>query len=143
MSGPEASSGKSDTDDSQWVFPDREANEDEIGRLLGLALEVGVRTSFKLHCYKFGGHVYNQVDGGPIGMKLTMSVSRIVMADWGLRAREILTEAGFRVFMLTSYVDDIRLVVDWIPAGYYYNQAAGRIIYDEALTQVHTDEDKT
>ena len=63
------------------------------------------------------------------------------MADWGLRAQGILREAGFRVYLLTSYVDDVRLLMDQIPAGYYFNRYAMKILYDEKLVEVHKQED--
>ena len=49
VSGEEASSGKSNVDDGQWIFPDYIPNEMEIKKLFGLALEIGVKASFGLH----------------------------------------------------------------------------------------------
>ena len=80
-------------------------------KLLGLALVVGVKASFNLHCYQFGGHVFQQQFGGPIGMRLTMSVSRIVMADWTLKGQEVFTQAGMKNTMIKRHT---QALVAWI-----------------------------
>ena len=90
---------------------------DQIKKLLGLALEIGIKASFNLHCYQFGGKVFLQKFGGPIGMRLTMSVSRVVMADWWVRVVKIIREAGMKILMGSSYVDDVRMVLMSICPG--------------------------
>ena len=50
--------------------------------LMGLAMELAVVFFFKNFCYTFGGRKYIQVDGGPIGARITMAVARIVMQYW-------------------------------------------------------------
>ena len=89
VSGPEATSRKSDPETSQWTYPVEEAGETEMKKLLGLALEIGVRSAFNMHCYSFGGEIFLQSFGGPIGMRLTMAVSQIVMADWSSKVTEV------------------------------------------------------
>ena len=42
------------------VFPRNEVSETEIKKLLGLALEIGVKSSFNLHCYEFGGKLFTR-----------------------------------------------------------------------------------
>ena len=53
---------------------------DELkSELMGLAMEIGVIFFFRHFTYTFGGEVYRQVSGGPIGARLTMAVARVVM----------------------------------------------------------------
>ena len=48
-------------------------------QLMGLAVELAVVFFFKNFCYTFGGKKFIQIDGGPIGARLTMAVAQIVM----------------------------------------------------------------
>ena len=50
--------------------------------LMGLAMEIAVVFFFGNFAYTFGGEVYRQNGGGPIGARLTMAVARIVMQNW-------------------------------------------------------------
>ena len=50
-------------------------------------------------------------------MRLTMSVSRVVMADWWVRVVKIIREAGMKILMGSSYVDDVRMVLMSICPG--------------------------
>ena len=69
---------------SKWMDtdPDRDLSESEKRLLLSVALKIATRVVFKHHCYQFDGRVYRQVKGGPIGLRLTSVVSRIVMDMW-------------------------------------------------------------
>ena len=101
--------GRETDDEFQWVFPDREATDLEKRKLFAACLEIGVRQAFALHLYQFGGRVYHQRDGGPIGMRLAGSVARIVMAEWGSRFMKKMEENNIKVWLAACYVDDVRL----------------------------------
>ena len=60
--------------------------------------------------YNFGGKTRLQSEGGPIGARLTMACSRVVMQDWGEGYMRILREAGLQVTLFKIYVDDGRQV---------------------------------
>ena len=49
---------------------------------MGAALEISVRFFFKKLTYMFGGMVYLQLYGGPIGARLTMCVARLLLQHW-------------------------------------------------------------
>ena len=112
---------KAKGDEVRWVFPVREATEDEKRKLLAAALEIGVRAAFSTHLYQFGGQIYHQKDGGPIGTRLAGAAARVVMAEWGDRVREILKKEGVPVFLAACYVDDVRMITGIIPEGWRWN----------------------
>jgi hypothetical protein len=58
--------------------------------------------------YSFGGKFYLQRDGGPIGARVTMAASRIVMYDWSCHYRVILENICLWAPILRGYVDDNR-----------------------------------
>ena len=43
--------------------------------LMGLAMELAINFFFKNFCYTFGGKKFVQLNGGPIGARLTMAVA--------------------------------------------------------------------
>ena len=74
-------------------------------------MEIAIVTSFKQHIYTFKGKIYKQQRGGPIGSRLTMAVSRVVMNYWGKLFRERMEQVGLSVYLATCYVNDLRYVV--------------------------------
>ena len=49
---------KETEDEVRWVFPEREPTNLEKRKLFAAALEIGVRKTFALHLYQFGGKLY-------------------------------------------------------------------------------------
>ena len=96
MTGGEATKRKKkeqpepEENEEKFVFPDREATDEEKILLFATSLEIAVKFLFSNHLYMFGGATFLQSDGGSIGMKATMSISRLVMGEWGEKMREIL-----------------------------------------------------
>ena len=51
---------------NQWVFPILAPSEFQLKLLLAACLGIGVKSTFKLHTYTFGGKLYQQLTGGPL-----------------------------------------------------------------------------
>ena len=60
------------------------------------------------YCYDFGGGTHLQEERGPIGQRPTMAASRLLMADFFEKYKDVLTRAGLTVTLLKEYVDDGR-----------------------------------
>ena len=71
-------------------------------------MEVAVKVCFRNHLYQFQGKVYRQSEGGPIGLCLSMAVSRIVMGMWDKQLAKLGAESGWVIHLLKRYVDDVR-----------------------------------
>ena len=89
-------------------------------KLMGLATELAVVFFFKNFCYTFGGKKYIQIDGGPIGARLTMAVARIVMQDWKEKFNQILINSKIVEILSGLYVDDGRTVQRKLEYGERY-----------------------
>ncbi len=63
-----------------------------------------MKATFSLHTYRFGGKLYQQLTGGPIGLHLTACVAKIRVAMWLKEVREKLHTVGVRIFMGCFYV---------------------------------------
>ena len=113
---------KEGSEESQWFYPRSSPGEEVLKEIAGLVAEIGVRILWETYCYDFGGKTYLQKEGGPIGQRPTMAASRLVMQDFFEKYREILTEAGLKVFMMKVYVDDGRQVTTLLKKGSRYDK---------------------
>ena len=68
----------------------------------------------------FGGKTFLQEEGGPIGNRLAMACSRVVMTDWGEKYLDILDRAGIITTLLKIYVDAVRQISTKIRDGLRY-----------------------
>ena len=53
------------------------------------------------HYYTFGGKRFLQTKGGPIGMKATCAIARLVMAKWNTLREEKLQDHGIKLELVT------------------------------------------
>ena len=51
-------------------------------RDLDKVMKTSVLAIFKTHTYSFGGKFYHQLKGGPIGLRSTCCIARLVMLWW-------------------------------------------------------------
>ena len=92
----------------QWRFPKKEPTPEMIREIQARCAEIATRFLFENFSYKFGGKTFLQSSGGPIGARVTMAASRIVMNDWGSDWRQILEKTDVKLPQLDGYVDDVR-----------------------------------
>ena len=95
-----------------------EPTQHEIKLLVAAAISVGIKNVFKSHVYQFGGRIYQQIVGGPIGLRMTAVVARIRMARWIRVVIAELKKAGLTVWVAVFYVDDVRIVCSSLPMGW-------------------------
>ena len=73
---------------------------------------------FQNHFYTFGGKIFHQVQGGPIGLRGTCAIARVIMQlfddKWGRRLENL----GIRAWLRIRYVDDTRAILQPIKAGW-------------------------
>ena len=80
------------------------------------------RALFNKHYYNFGGHVYHQRGGGPIGLRGTCAVARAVMQMFDILFKERLREARIDTWLLARYVDDARAFLQPMKPGWRYDK---------------------
>ena len=115
-----------------WTYPKTTPSKAQEKMLVARMAEIGVRTLFTNFCYSFGGHDYLQQAGGPIGMRLTMAASRLVMHDWAEQYQQKLMDAGLDILLLSFYVDDNRQATTPLPMGVRYETETGKFEYRDA-----------
>ena len=119
--GPLAMSAGID-DDSQWRFPRVELTELEKKRILATVMQIAVRAVFDTHVYQFAGKLYHQQRGGPIGLRATCAIAKVVMGDWDRRLHNVMTNNGLSIEEGARYVDDVRLWLHAIEMGWRWTE---------------------
>ena len=56
--------------------------------------EIGVRILWEKFSYRFGQKIYHHQSGGPIGARITMACSRLLMQQWGESYTNITLDLG-------------------------------------------------
>ena len=65
-----------------WEFPTAKPTPYQQRILRARMAEIGVRILWTNMMYEFGGETFLQMEGGPIGSRVTMAASRLVMQEW-------------------------------------------------------------
>ena len=114
---PKAEGGKPKA--SLWApsNPDEELSDTQKKCLLSLVVKVATRNVFRHHLYSFAGDPRRQSRGGPIGLRLTSIVARIVMDQWISGFIVAVMDAGLTIHAIMKYVDDVNLVCSRLPLG--------------------------
>ena len=115
--------------EEQWSWPRREPTKQEKIELVGRMIEIGIRVLFENLVYSFGGEDYIQTEGGPIGVRGTGAVAKLVTRDFCMKLKNILERGRVEVKMLKMYVDDGRLVTTGVQRGAVYNTENKEIEY--------------
>ena len=105
---------------SFWVWPDKEPTEAEMKILMAIMLEVSIKFFYDNFVYSFGGKNFVQSSGGPIGARLTMAMSRLVMQQWWEDFDKILSGSNIDCKMRAIYVDDGRMIIKKLQKGTRY-----------------------
>ena len=124
-----------------WQFPSAKPTEEQKRILHARAAEIAVRTVWQNFCYEFGGEIFLQMEGGPIGARLTMACSRLVMQEWGEGYREILDNSGVKTYSQDNYVDDVRQNTDCMVRGARFNPERKRFTWRSDWEKEDEEED--
>ena len=85
--------------------------------IIGKVLRVGVETLFSTHIYTFNGSIYRQVDGGPIGLRSTCAISRVIMARFTVQWKGKVADNNNTLELDALYVDDGRVALYGLRSG--------------------------
>ena len=98
-------------DQDQWDFPAVHGGLTKMEKRLIVAkvMHTAVLTLFKTHCYTFGGKYYLQKHSGPIVLRSTCCIARLVMIWWDRQLLELVATYNMTVEAKQRYMDDIRV----------------------------------
>ena len=120
-----------DDDSSDWDWPNLPLDEIEIRTLLGRAMEIAVKFFFTNFTYTFGGDIFIQMFGGPIGARLTMCLARIVLQQWREEFSIIIEKSELRELLSKIYVDDNRSIIKIVRPGLRFIEEKSEFVFKQ------------
>ena len=84
-------------------------------------MEVAVNMMFKTHVYGFGGSYYRQASGGPICLRSTCAVARLVMKVWDDKWLARLEKLRVTIEEAIRYMDDGRTALHSFKHGWRWS----------------------
>ena len=102
----------------QWIFPEVTLTEDEKRRILATCTRLLVEILFKNHIYSFGGKWYRQGTGGPIGLRGTCAVARVLMNMWDSLWERRLQSLNVPLEAFMRYMDYGRVLLHPVRRGW-------------------------
>ena len=130
------------SEEKQWIFPRNRVTEEMEKKIMGVVAEIAILILWRNYCYKFGGEVKIQGEGGPIGQRPTMAASRLVMTDLFQKYNNILIRSGLKIFLMKVYVDDGRQVTTIMKKGMRYSREEEKFIWKQEAEQEDLDMEK-
>ena len=109
--------GKERGDQEQWTFPKIVLEDWEKEEIVSEVISLATAAMFRNHYYSFGGKVFHQESGGPIGLRGTCSIARLVMQLYDHKWSKRMVELGITVWLMVRYMDDTRILLPEIKPG--------------------------
>ena len=116
--GPE----KGDTD--QWIFPKVVLTKEDKLEIIGTVLCIATTALFKNHYYSFGGDMYRQNGGGPIGLRGTCAIARLCMQLFDVKWEDRLELLRIKTWLIARYMDDGRALMPPLKPGWRWEEGA-------------------
>ena len=113
--------------EQHWYFPPMNLTEMEKRMVVAMVVKVGVLLMMNTHVYSWDGESYLQGGGGPIGLRSTCAVARVVMNEWDAKWLELCAENNIIVRKSERYMDDIRAFLNSLKMGWRWQN--GRLAY--------------
>ena len=107
----------SPTNDTNWFYPTKDFTMLQKRTIMATIVQIGVLTMMSTHLYEFDGRIYLQQAGGPIGLRATCAVARIVMDCWDAGWMAVMDENNIQRDLEDRYMDDIRIIMMCLKAG--------------------------
>ena len=96
----------------QWEFPSVGKNgltKLEKRLVIAQVAQKSVLALFKTHTYRFANKFFLQKRGGPIGLRSTCCVARLVMMWWDEQFLEVVKKSNLEIIKGARYMDDVRI----------------------------------
>ena len=111
-------------DQEQWVFPRVVLTEEDKLEIIGTVLSIATTTMFSHHYYSFGGAKFKQKGGGPIGLRGTCAVARLMMQIFDVKWEEQLRDLCIKIWLNTRYMDDGRTAMPPLRPGWRWDEGS-------------------
>merc|ERR1711954_602885 len=106
----------------KWTRHPESYTREEKKHILSKVVEIMIRVTFSTHFYKWENKIYKQCKGGPIGLRASGVIAKIIMEIWIRLMREKIERAGLKVHLIKKYVDDVLIVCSKVKPGMRLNE---------------------
>ena len=124
-------SGPARGDTEQWIFRKVQLTATEKKEIIATVIKILTMTMFSTHIYTFGGKVYKQLEGGPIGLRSTCSVARLAMKVWDDKWLRRLEMLRIKIEAATRYMDDGRTALHPFHHGWRWSARDQSVKFSE------------
>ena len=97
--------------------------------MVAKTMQKSVLALFKTHTYRFANTFFLQRDGGPIGLRSTCCVARLIMMWWDQQLLEVVKKSNLEIVGGARYMDDIRIWMRAIRLGWRWLDGQLRFKY--------------
>ena len=104
--------------EDNWIFPTLEYTAEQRRTIIATMVQVGCITMMNTHVYEWNGSLYHQQEGGPIGLRATCAIARIVMNYWDKKWMNLMNINNIERDLEDRYMDDIRVMLMALRAGW-------------------------
>ena len=111
-------------DQEQWIFPSVTLTQEEKRLLLATVIELATKAMFTHHYYGFAGKMFQQLEGGPIGLRGTCTIARLCMQVFDRIWWDKVEKQGVNIALYMRYMDDGRKFLHPIKRGWRWHDNA-------------------
>ena len=104
--------------EEHWFFPRVELTEHEKRMITATVVKIMILVMMNTHIYTWDGETFLQTAGGPIGLRSTCAVARVVMNEWDARWMELCEQNNIKIGKKNRYMDDIRAFLKALREGW-------------------------
>ena len=106
---PRSLNAKINRDLNAWKFDPTNLTDQLKREILARTVQVATLVLMTTHCYCFGGRLYRQLKGAPIGLRASACLAKVLMSHWDGTWAKVQKSFGLSVQLFYRYVDDIRI----------------------------------
>ena len=125
----------------QWIFPKIKLEDWEKESIIAEVIGIATKAMFNHHYYSFGGRKFHQEGGGPIGLRGTCSIARMIMQLYDDKWMKRMTYLGLTVWLLARYMDDTRVLMPEIKPGWRWK--GGELLFSQEWREKDSEKSGT
>ena len=109
-------------DQEQWRWPEVTLSKEEKTLIIAEVTKIVTEVMVSNHLYTFGGRKFRQRKGGPIGLRGTCAIARLVMCNWDRRWKTLMEKNRVTLYEYMRYMDDGRSILPAFKHGWRWHE---------------------
>ena len=125
-----------------WTFTKRNLDDVIKREIIARVIQICTLILMTTQAYQFGGRIFRQKLGAPIGLRASAVLAKLCMACWDVKWAKMQTAFGLVVHLMFRYMDDIRVYLhpiracwEWTGMGWMKKDPDSMEISEEKRTE--------